>query len=101
VQPGEPGAAAHLHPLAGCDRGSMPDDGDQVALTTCLHPQHAKAAVGVVERHALDQTGQRLNGWATVSCGRRGRGGTGQFGLLRPCDLAQTQPIRNAFPFAR
>jgi len=47
--------------LAGCHGGTMPDDGDQVALTTRFHPQHAEAAGGVVKRHALDQSIQRLH----------------------------------------
>ena len=76
-------AAAHLHPLAGCDRGGVPDDGDQVALATCLDPQHAEAAVGVVERHPLDQPSQRLHWQGAVSRGRREGGGMGQCNLLR------------------
>ena len=61
----DPGAA-HLHPLAGRDAGGVPDDGDQVALSACFDPQHAEAAIGVVERHPLDQPGQCLHRWATV-----------------------------------
>ena len=38
----------------------MADDGDQVALPTCLDPQHAEAVLRVVERHPVDQTGQDL-----------------------------------------
>jgi hypothetical protein len=51
---------AHLHRFAGADRGSMPDHGDQVALATHLDPEHAEAAVLVVERHPLHQPGQCL-----------------------------------------
>ena len=53
-------AAAHLDPLAGRDHGGVADDGDQIALTAGLDPQHAEAAFGVVECHPLDQPGQRL-----------------------------------------
>jgi hypothetical protein len=38
----------------------MADDGDQVALAACLHPQHAEPAVLVVEGDALDETGEIL-----------------------------------------
>ena len=75
-------SAAHLHPLAGCDRSGVPDDRDQVALPARLDPQHAKAGVGVVERHPLDQPGQRLHGWATVA--QPTRNGVGQGRLTVP-----------------
>src|SRR6478735_4833968 len=49
-------------PLAGGDAGGMADNGDQVPLPARLHAQHAEAALLVVVRHALDQTGQRFSG---------------------------------------
>ena len=51
---------AGLDELAGADRGRVADHGDQVALAADLDPQHAEAVLGVVERHPLDQAGQRL-----------------------------------------
>ena len=51
---------ARLHELAGADRRGVADDGDQVALAARLHPQHAEAAVVVVEGDALDETGEVL-----------------------------------------
>ena len=49
--------AAALHVLAGRDAGRGADHRDQVSLPPHLHPQHAKAAVGAVEGHALDGAG--------------------------------------------
>ena len=50
--------AARLDELAGADRRRMADDGDQIALAARLHPQHAEAAVLVVEGDALDEARQ-------------------------------------------
>ena len=48
------------------------DHRDQIALTAHLDPQHAEAAVGIVERHPLDQAGERLtlDQWGGVHPGR-------------------------------
>ena len=52
--------AARLHELAGTDCRSVADDGDQVALAPRLHPQHAEAAVLVVEGDPLDEASEVL-----------------------------------------
>ena len=52
--------AARLHELAGADGCSVADDRDQVAMAARLDPQHAEAALLVVEGDALDQTGEVL-----------------------------------------
>jgi hypothetical protein len=49
-----------LDELAGANRRGMADDGDEIALAARLHPQHAKAAVLVMERHPLDKAGEVL-----------------------------------------
>ena len=36
----------------------MPDDGDQITLAARLHPQHAEAAILVVEGNPLDEAGE-------------------------------------------
>ena len=51
-------AAARLDELAGADRRGMADDSDQIALAAGLHPQHAEAAVFVVEGDPLDEAGE-------------------------------------------
>ena len=51
---------ARLHELAGADGRSVADDRDQVAMAARLYPQHAKAALLVVEGDALDETGEVL-----------------------------------------
>ena len=51
-------SAACLDELAGTDCRRMADDGDQVALAPCLHPQHAEPAVFIVKANALDETGE-------------------------------------------
>ena len=48
----------HLDEFAGGDRSRVTDDGDQIALTPRLDPQHAEAAVHVVEGDALDEAGE-------------------------------------------
>ena len=52
--------------------GRGTDHRDQVALTAHLDPQHAKAVVGVVEGHPLDQAGERLtlDQWGCAHPGR-------------------------------
>ena len=52
--------ARGLDELAGADRGGGTDHGDQIALPADLDPQHAKAGLGAVEGHPLDQAGQSL-----------------------------------------
>ena len=51
---------ARLHELAGADGRSVADDRDQIAMAACLDPQHAEAALLVVEGDALDQAGEVL-----------------------------------------
>ena len=60
-------AARGLDELAGADRGGGTDHGDQIALPADLDPQHAKAGLGAVEGHPLDQAGQSL----ALSCRSR------------------------------
>ncbi len=38
----------------------MADNGDQLAVAARLHPQHAEAVLGVVERHPLDEASEDL-----------------------------------------
>jgi hypothetical protein len=49
---------ARVDELAGTDRRGMADDGDQVALSARLHPQHAESAVLVVKGDPLDDAGR-------------------------------------------
>jgi hypothetical protein len=67
VRPGIDPPAALLDELTGTDCRGMADDGDQLALAARLHPQHAEAAVPVVEGDALDETGEVL----ALGCGLR------------------------------
>jgi len=60
--------AARLDEFASRDHRSMPDDGDQIALSAGFDTQHAEAVLGIVKGDAIDQTGQDL-GWS----GRFGR----------------------------
>ena len=57
--------AGGVDELAGADRGGGTEHGDQIALAADLDPQHAEAAVRVVEGHPLDQACQVLGG---ISC---------------------------------
>ena len=54
--------AGGVDELAGGDRGGSTEHGDQIALAADLDPQHAEAAVRVMERHPLDQASQVLGG---------------------------------------
>jgi hypothetical protein len=36
------------------------DNGDEVTMTARLYAQHAKAALGVMERYPLNDTGEHL-----------------------------------------
>ena len=47
-------------PLAGGDRGGMPDGGHQLAVSPRLDAQNAEAVLGIVEGDALDETRQHL-----------------------------------------
>ena len=47
-------------PLAGRNRSGLADNRNQFAMTSCLDPQNAEAVLVIVERDALDQTGQNL-----------------------------------------
>ena len=49
-------------PLAGGDRGGVPDDGYQVAVAARLDAQNAEAVLGIVERDPLDETRQHFLG---------------------------------------
>ena len=51
---------ARLHELAGANGRSVADDRDQIAMAARLHPQHAKAALLVVEGDTLDQAREVL-----------------------------------------
>ena len=51
-------------PLTGGNHGGMANDRDEIAVTTRLHPDDAKAVLGVLVGDALDQPGQHLPiGW--------------------------------------
>ena len=63
---GLPAAVGADH-LAGRDRRAFADHGRRLALVRELDPEHAEAAVGIVEHHPLDQAGEGLR--------RRLRGG--------------------------
>ena len=49
-------------PLAGGDRRGVADDGHQIAMAACLHPQNAEAVLGVVEGDPLDEAGEHFLG---------------------------------------
>jgi hypothetical protein len=55
----DPGSA-RLNELARRNHRRITKDGDQVTLAPGLHPQHAKAVLGVVEGHPVDQARQDL-----------------------------------------
>ena len=46
--------------LAGGDGCGVADNGDQVSVAARLHPQHGEAALGIVERHPLDDAGEHF-----------------------------------------
>ena len=52
---------ARLNELACRDHGGVPNNSDQVALATRFDAQHAEAIIGVMERYAVDLTGQNLD----------------------------------------
>ncbi len=62
--------AGRRDPLAGRDRGGMADQGDQLALTTGLDPQDAKAVIGVLVGDALDGPAWRKANAVHVSLGQ-------------------------------
>ena len=47
-------------PLARGNGGGVPDDGDEVAVPARLYPEHGEAALGIVERHPLDDAGEHF-----------------------------------------
>jgi len=49
----DPGSA-RLDELAGRDHRRVPDNGDQITLTSRLDAQHAEAVLGIVECHPVD-----------------------------------------------
>jgi hypothetical protein len=55
----DPGAI-RLDELTGRDHRRMAKDGDQIALAAGFDTQNTEAVLGVVERDAVDQTGQDL-----------------------------------------
>ena len=77
--------ARGLDELAGADRGGGADHGHQVTLATRLDPQHAKAVVGIVVGHPLDQAAESL------ALGRRSRAHPGKRGT-------EPAPGRKALP---
>jgi hypothetical protein len=68
------------HHLARRDLGAFADHRHRLALLGELDAQHAKAALGVVERHALDQAGQGLR--LRLGRGERERSGFGRRAVL-------------------
>jgi hypothetical protein len=51
-------------PLAGRNRGGIADDRDEVAVASRLHPDDAKAVLGVLVGNALNQPSKHLPvGW--------------------------------------
>ena len=77
--------ARGLDELAGADRGGGANHGHQITLATHLDPQHAKAVVGIVEGHPLDQAGESL------ALGRRSRAHPDKIGI-------EPAPGRKALP---
>jgi hypothetical protein len=53
-------AAARLDKLASRDHRGVADDGKQLSLAAGLDPQHTEAALRIMKRHPVDQTGQNL-----------------------------------------
>jgi hypothetical protein len=52
--------AGGRNPLASGDHGGVANDGDEIAVTTCLDPNDAKAVVGILIGDALNQSGQHF-----------------------------------------
>jgi hypothetical protein len=51
-------------PLTGGNHGGVANDGDEIAVTSRLHPDDAKTVLGVLVGDALNQPGQHLPvGW--------------------------------------
>src|SRR5215467_9833194 len=57
-----------LDELASGDHRRVPDNGDQITLTSRLDAQHAEAVLGVMERDAVDQAGEDFGGSARSLC---------------------------------
>ena len=65
-----PPDARRLDELAGADGRRGTDHRDQIALAAYLDPQHAEAAVGIVERHPQASERLTLDQWGGVHPGR-------------------------------
>ena len=52
--------ARRSDPLTGRDRGSVANNGHEVAVAARLYPQHAEAVLGIVEGDPLDDAGDYL-----------------------------------------
>jgi hypothetical protein len=58
------GGIGGCNPLASGNYGGMANDGDQLAVTTRLDPDYAKAVLGILVGDALNQPGKDLSiGW--------------------------------------
>src|SRR6185437_11790806 len=47
-------------PLAGVDRGCVTHKRDEIAMAAGLDPEHAKAVLGIMERHPLHDPGEHI-----------------------------------------
>jgi hypothetical protein len=52
--------AGRRNRLAGGNHGGVANDGNEIAVTSCLDPNDAKSVVGILVRDALNQPGQHL-----------------------------------------
>ena len=68
--------ASDRDPFPSGNRRGVADDGDKVAMTARLHAQDAEAILLIVERHALDDSGENLSGsiWRGALWGGHGMG---------------------------
>ena len=71
-------SARTTSPGATC--GALADHGRRLALLGELDPEHAKAGLGIVEHHPLDQAGQGLR--RGLRGGQRERSGVGRLAAL-------------------
>src|ERR1035437_5160941 len=84
------------NPLACRDDGSVTDDRDKIAMATGFNPNDAKAILGVVVSHPLDQSGQHIAiGWRTINL-HRARQSAAAGCRDRPCRLIRTVPPGSA-----
>jgi hypothetical protein len=52
--------AGRRQPFSCRDRGSVANDGNEVAVAPRLYAKHAEASLGIVEGHALDRASYYL-----------------------------------------